>query len=98
MQKTSIAVVIISNGPGELSTWVRPIVDNLNKINDSSKINDRLNFTINLVLVPCPNATGREYEVAKSWKKFALVTKARTFWKLLIRPYQFAKWLSLIHI
>ena len=92
MKKKSIAVIIISNGPGELSTWVRPVVDNLNKINDYSKKNDSLNFSINLVLVPCPNATGTEYTVAKSWKKFELITKANNFWKLLIRPYQYAKW------
>jgi hypothetical protein len=92
MKKKSIAVVIISNGPGELSTWVRPVVDYLNKINDTSKNIDKLNFSIRLVLVPCPNATGKEYEVAKSWHKFELVTEAKTFWKLLIRPAQYAKW------
>ena len=32
MKKKSIAVVIISNGPGELTTWVNPVVDELNKI------------------------------------------------------------------
>ena len=87
MNKKSIAVVIISNGPGELSTWVRPVVDYLNKINDSSKNIDKLNFSIRLVLVPCPNATGKEYAVAKSWNKFELVTKAKTFWKLLINAF-----------
>ncbi len=92
MKKKSIAVVIISNGPGELSTWVRPVVNYLNKINDTSKNIDKLNFSIRLVLVPCPNATGKEHEVAKSWHKFELVTEAKTFWKLLIRPAQYAKW------
>ena len=62
MKEKSIAVVIISNGPGELSTWVRPVVDYLNKINNTSKNIDKLNFSIRLVLVPCPNATGKEYE------------------------------------
>ncbi len=92
MKKKAIAVIIISNGPGELSTWVRPVVENLNKINDSLEENDRLNFSINLVLVPCPNATNKEYKVAKSWNKFVLITKANTFWQLLIRPYKYAKW------
>ena len=32
MKKKSVAVVIISNGPGELTTWVNPVVDELNKI------------------------------------------------------------------
>ena len=92
MKKKPVAVVIITNGPGELSTWVKPVVDNLNKINDSLKTNEKLNFFIRLVLVPCPNATGKEYEVAKSWNKFDLVTKAKNFWKLLIKPYSYAKW------
>ncbi len=92
MKKKSIAVIVVSNGPGELSTWVRPVVENLNKINDSLEEIDRLNFSINLVLVPCPNATGKEYKVAKSWNKFVLITKPNTFWKLLIRPYKYSKW------
>ncbi len=92
MKKKSIAVLIITNGPGELSTWVKPVVDNLKKINYSYKINDRLDFTVNLILVPCPNSTGTEYKVAKSWNKFEVVTKASTFWKLLIRPNKYAPW------
>jgi len=32
MKKKSVAVVIVSNGPGELTTWVNPVVDELNKI------------------------------------------------------------------
>ena len=92
MKKKSIAVLIITNGPGELSTWVKPVVDNLNKINNSSEKHNRLNFSINLILVPCPNSTGKEYKVAKSWNKFELITKAEDFWKLLIRPYKYAKW------
>ena len=92
MKKESIAVVVISNGPGELSTWVKPVITYLHKINDSSKKKDRLNLSTKLVLVPCPNANGTEYRVAKSWNKFELVTKANTFWKLLIRPSQYSKW------
>ncbi len=92
MKKESVAVVIITNGPGELSTWVRPVVDNLNQINDSLKGKKKYDFTIRLVLVPCPNSTGKEFEVAKSWKKFELVTKAKTFWNLLILPSAFASW------
>ena len=92
MKKESVAVVIITNGPGELSTWVRPVVDNLNQINDSLKDKKKYDLSIRLVLVPCPNATGKEFAVAKSWKKFELVTKAKTFWNLLIWPSAFAHW------
>ena len=92
MKKKSLAVVIVSNGPGELTTWVRPLVDALNKINLSLSNKNKLNFTIRLVLVPCPNATGKEYQVAKTWNKFELITKSKSFWKLLIKPHSFANW------
>ncbi|MBO6978165.1 MAG: glycosyl transferase [Prochlorococcus marinus XMU1428] len=92
MKKKSVAVVIISNGPGELTTWVNPVVDELKKINESLCDEDKHDFTLRLVLVPCPNATGKEFLVANSWNKFELITKSKNFWKLLIRPHFFAKW------
>ena len=92
MKKKSIAVVIVSNGPGELATWVSPVVDELNKINKSLCDHDKLDFTLRLVLVPCPNATGKEFIVANSWNKFELITKSKNFWKLLIKPSSFANW------
>ena len=92
MKKKSVAVVIVSNGPGELTTWVNPVVDEINKINKSLSNDEKLNFTLRLVLVPCPNATGKEFLVANSWDKFELITKSKSFWKLLIKPNSFAIW------
>ena len=92
MKKKSVAVVIISNGPGELATWVSPVVNELNKINQSQYDKDKLDFCLRLVLVPCPNATGKEFLVANSWNKFDLITKSKSFWKLLIKPHSFANW------
>ena len=92
MKKKSVAVVIITNGPGELSTWVKPLIENLIKTKDSIPEIRRLNITFRLVLVPCPNSTGRESDVAKSWKSFDMITKSNCFWKLLIKPTSFAKW------
>ncbi len=92
MKKKSLAVVIVSNGPGELSTWVRPVVDELKKINESLCYEDKLDFSLRLVLVPCPNATGKEFTVAHSWNKFELITKSNSFWQLLIKPCSFANW------
>ena len=92
MKKKSVAAVIVSNGPGELTTWVNPVVDELNKINESLCDDNKLDFTLRLVLVPCPNATGKEFLVANSWNKFELITKSKSFWKLLIKPNSFANW------
>ena len=82
MKKKSVAVVIISNGPGELTTWVKPVIDNLREILNSSE--SEIYVDLRLVLVPCSNATGREYHVAKNWNEFDLITSASNFWKLLI--------------
>ena len=49
--------------------------------NNSVKEIRRLNITFRLVLVPCPNSTGRESDVAKSWESFELITKSNCFWK-----------------
>ncbi len=92
MKKKSLAVVIVSNGPGELATWVRPVVKELDKIKKLSCDKDKLDFIIRLILVPCPNATGKEYKVANSWNQFELITKSNCFWKLLINPCSFAYW------
>ena len=92
MKKKSLAVVIVSNGPGELATWVRPVVNELNKINESLCYEDKHDLTLRLVLVPCPNATGKEFKVANSWNKFDLITKSKSFWNLLIKPFSFADW------
>jgi len=92
VKKKSIAVVIVSNGPGELTTWVSPVVDELNKLNNSLCDDQKINFTLRLVLVPCPNATGKEFKVANSWNKFELITKSKSLWKLLIKPRSFANW------
>jgi len=92
MKKKSVAVVIVSNGPGELATWVSPVVDELNNINQSLWNENKLTINLRLVLVPCPNATGKEFIVANSWNKFELITKSKSFWKLLINPHSFANW------
>ena len=91
-QNPSLAIVMISNGPGELATWVKPIAEKLHlKLSMRPKERDAL-ITLRLVLVPCPNATGTEHEVAKSWNKFEKITKAKNFWEILINPKKFGFW------
>ena len=91
MKKESVAVVIISNGPGELTTWVKPVISCLKKIIISTG-DSEINYLLRLILVPCPNATGNEYRVANKWVDLDLVTPANYFWKLLLKPSLFAKW------
>ena len=67
-------------------------MNELNKINESLCYEDKHDLTLRLVLVPCPNATGKEFKVASSWNKFDLITKSKSFWNLLIKPFSFADW------
>jgi hypothetical protein len=52
-------VVIVSNGPGELSTWVKPLVTQISETLPEARII--------ILLVPCPYASGEEEKVAASF-------------------------------
>ena len=59
----SVDILILSNGPGELTTWVRPVVQALREqLGD-----DRSCVRISVVLSPCPHATGKEAALAQSY-------------------------------
>ncbi len=88
----SAAVVIVSNGPGELVTWVKPVLDYLIK-QKSKSINLNIpNYKLVLSLVPCPNATGKEFAVANDWQILDLIIPAKNFLKLLLNPSLFGSW------
>jgi len=50
---------LVSNSPGEVSTFVRPVLTELRR--------NHPDWAVQLCLVPCPYATGAEAEVADSW-------------------------------
>jgi hypothetical protein len=60
-----IDLVIHSNGPGELATWVRPVV---NQIQDCHPT-----WRISVILSPCTNASGNEVAVARAMPGVARV-------------------------
>jgi hypothetical protein len=86
------AIVLVSNGPGELSTWVRPLARRLHAELPLRPLQPSAALGLRLVLVPCPNATGREASVASSWGLFERVLPARRFWALLLRPRRHGPW------
>ena len=86
------AIVLVSNGPGELSTWVRPLARRLHTELPLRPLQPRAALGLRLVLVPCPNATGREASVASGWGLFERVLPARRFWALLLRPRRHGPW------
>ena len=88
----SAAVVIVSNGPGELSTWVKPVLDYLVEQNHKCINSNLPKYKLVLTLVPCPHATGQEFSVANDWQIFDLIIPAKRFLKLLLKPSSFGNW------
>ncbi len=73
-------ILILSNGPGEVTTWVRPVVKALRQqLGD-----DRALVRISVVLSPCPNATGKEAEIAQSYPEVDRVQGAEHFLPFLL--------------
>jgi hypothetical protein len=92
LEDQQAVIVLVSNGPGELSTWVRPLAMRLHR---ELSLRPRVAGTplaLRLVLVPCPNATGQEQRVAEGWELFDQVIPAHRFWRLLLRPGRYGSW------
>ncbi|MBD6617742.1 lipid-A-disaccharide synthase [Komarekiella sp. 'clone 1'] len=81
-------ILILSNGPGEITTWVRPVVKALRqKLGD-----DRSVVRISVVLSPCPNASGKEAAIALSYPEVDRVQGAEHFWQFLLWGKTFENW------
>ena len=73
-------VVILANGPGEITTWVKPVVAALR-----SQVAATADLRISVILSPCPNATGREAAIARQYPEVDRVQAAPHFWPFLLR-------------
>jgi len=91
-QETAAAIVLVCNGPGELSTWVRPLAQRLHRELALQPLHPDSPIRLDLVLVPCPNATGSEHRVAERLGLFARILPASRFWWLLLRPRRHGPW------
>lgn len=76
MQPTDI--VILSNGPGEIITWVRPVIACLARIKSQQRLR------ISVLLSPCPHSTGKEAAIADSYPEVDRVLPASDFWNFLL--------------
>ena len=85
-------MVLVCNGPGELSTWVRPLALRLHRELALRPLEPAADLVLDLVLVPCPNATGREHQVAAAMGLFDRILPARSFWRLLLWPRRYGAW------
>ena len=84
--------MLVCNGPGELATWVRPLAQRLHRDLPLRPLQPLASIGLQLVLVPCPNATGSEHQVAERMQLFERILPARRFWWLLLRPRRHGPW------
>lgn len=61
-------VVLVSNGPGELYTWVKPVLDELRSRQPQ--------LSVSICLIPCQFAGGNEAAIAATFQPDALSTPA----------------------
>ena len=81
-------ILILSNGPGEITTWVRPVVKSLrDKLG-----NDRDRVRISVVLSPCSNASGKEADIALSYPEVDRVQPAKDFFPFLLTGKTVDNW------
>lgn len=77
MAKVLADLVILSNGPGELSTWVRPVLQAL-------MIRPRFS-RVSILLSPCPHAGGNEEMIAANFPGVDRVLGPQQFFPFLLR-------------
>lgn len=81
-------ILILSNGPGEVTTWVRPVVQALRQqLGD-----DRSQVRISVVLSPCANGTGKEAAIAQSYPEVDRVQGAEHFFPFLLSGKTAENW------
>ncbi|BBA79073.1 lipid-A-disaccharide synthase [cyanobacterium endosymbiont of Rhopalodia gibberula] len=72
-------ILILSNGPGEVTTWVRPVVKAIREIIGCNSSQVR----ISVVLSPCPHATGQEAAIARRYLEVDRVQSSEHFFNFL---------------
>jgi lipid-A-disaccharide synthase len=68
-------LLILSNAPGEISTWVYPVWAELQRQN--------LRVRVSVILSPCPHANGTEAEIISSWGVDRVLAPTN-FWRFLL--------------
>ncbi|BAC90653.1 hypothetical protein [Gloeobacter violaceus] len=77
-------IVLLSNGPGELNTWVRPVVAELVRRWPQARLS--------VILAPDGNSSGKEEQMALSIPGVARVQPARAYGRFLLTGRTAAGW------
>jgi lipid-A-disaccharide synthase len=72
-------LLIFSNGPGEVSTWVKPFVEAVKARTDLAAA-----YRVILLMLPCQFGSGTEYKVGRTIEGIEHVIQKRKFMRMLI--------------
>lgn len=72
-------LLILTNGPGEIATWVKPVVQALR-----DRIPNHTDLRISVMLSPCPHASGDEHRTALGYDEIDRVQPASAFFRFLL--------------
>ena len=75
----AVDVLILTNGPGEVATWVKPVVQQLRKHEP-----DHGQMRLSVMLSPCPHASGGEVDSLKSYPEVDRVQGPTDFFRFLL--------------
>jgi lipid A disaccharide synthetase len=79
-----VDILILTNAPGELTTWVYPVVKQLALRQIGKADGNMPDFRISIALSPCANASGQEAAIAKTYPNVSRVLAAQDFWQFLL--------------
>jgi hypothetical protein len=77
-------ILILSNGPGEVSTWVKPVVQALRAQTQTAQIQAVPRVRISVMLSPCPHASGGEAASLRAYPEVDRVQEPQHFFKFLL--------------
>jgi lipid A disaccharide synthetase len=83
-----VDILILSNGPGELATWVKPVLQELR----SQLGENREQVRISVVLSPDTNASGQEVAIARRYPECDRIQAAEHFYPFLLFGKTHANW------
>ncbi len=76
-----IDILILSNGPGELTTWVYPFLQALSNLSAKTV---KPSMRISIALSPCQNASGQETQLAQGFPLVERVLPQERFFDFLL--------------
>ncbi|MEM9979511.1 MAG: lipid-A-disaccharide synthase, partial [Cyanobacteria bacterium P01_D01_bin.2] len=75
----AVDVLILTNGPGEVATWVKPVVQRLRQHEP-----DHGQLRLSVMLSPCPHASGGETDSLWSYPEVDRVQGPGAFFRFLL--------------